>query len=345
MIDLIEKARKTHSLEKDEITALLCDSGSTADLLAAADEVRSLFVGPAVHLRALIEFSNYCRNNCCYCGIRRDNRQAQRYRLSVKDIIAHVDAAARAGYKTIVLQSGEDVYFTVDRLARIIRAIKERDMAVTLSIGEKTYEEYKAYKQAGADRYLLRIETTDKALYHRLDPGMSWDNRLRCLTDLKRLGYETGSGSMVGLPGQSIDSIADDILFFKQMDIDMAGIGPFIPHAQTPLADARGRELTLSLKTMALTRLLLPDINIPATTAMEALDPNGRIIALQSGANVVMPNITAEEYRKKYELYPGKAGEGRAFVSERGRIESKITVIGRTIGQEKGFRGEFLKGK
>lgn len=345
MLGLIEKAEKTHSLEKDELTALLRDEESTCDLLAAADRTRALFVGPAVQLRALIEFSNYCRNNCCYCGIRRDNKQARRYRLEPDEIIAHAGAAAKMGYKTVVMQSGEDVYFTVDRLTKIIRAVKEMDLAVTLSIGEKTYEEYKAYKDAGADRYLLRIETTDKDLYHRLDPGMSWDNRRRCLEDLKRLGYETGSGSMVGLPGQSVESIADDILFFKQIGVDMAGIGPFIPHAQTPLAHAEGRAFTLSLKTMALTRLLLPDINIPATTAMETLNPNGRIIALQSGANVVMPNVTTGEYRKMYELYPGKICVNDTPVHCRSCIEQKIISIGRTIGTKKGFRGEYLKEK
>ncbi|MBR1778741.1 MAG: [Alphaproteobacteria bacterium] len=340
---LIEKAEKTHSLGKDEIAALLHDEDSTQALLQAADRTRAAFVGQDVHLRALIEFSNYCRQNCCYCGIRRDNKQADRYRLKPQEIIMHAAAAAKMGYRTVVMQSGEDVYFTVDRLTEIIREIKKMDMAVTLSIGEKSYEEYQAYRNAGADRYLLRIETTDKELYHRLDPGMSWDNRCRCLMDLKSLGYELGSGSMVGLPGQSIESIADDILFFKKIGVDMAGIGPFIPHAQTPLADAEGRAFTLSLKTMAITRLLMPDINIPATTAMETLNPNGRIIALNSGANVVMPNVTQGEYRKMYELYPGKICVNDTPARCRTCIGAKILSIGRTIGSGKGFRGEFLK--
>jgi len=228
-------------------------------------------------------------------------------------------------------------------MTHIIREIKKLDMAITLSIGEKSYEEYKAYRDAGADRYLLRIETTDKDLYHRLDPDMSWENRRRCLRDLKALGYELGSGSMVGLPDQSIESIADDILFFKEIGVDMAGIGPFIPHEQTPLANAKGREFKLSLKTMAITRLLLPDINIPATTAMETLNPNGRLIALQSGANVVMPNVTQGEYRKKYELYPGKICVNDTPAKCRTCIEAKILSIGRTIGTSKGFRGEYLK--
>ena len=343
MRSLIEKAERTHSLEKEELVALLNDTETAQELFSAADRVRARFVGPEVHLRALIEFSNYCRQNCCYCGIRRDNRQAERYRLSAEEIIPHAIAASKMGFRTVVLQSGEDVSFTVDKMTHIIREIKKLDMAITLSIGEKSYEEYQAYRQAGADRYLLRIETTDKDLYHRLDPGMSWENRCRCLTDLKSLGYELGSGSMVGLPDQSIESIADDILFFKEIGVDMAGIGPFIPHAQTPLANAQGRAFTLSLKTMALTRLLLPDINIPATTAMEALDPQGRVIALQSGANVVMPNVTQGEYRKKYELYPGKVSVNLSPDQSRTTVEEKILSIGRTIGSGKGFRGEFLK--
>lgn len=344
MEKLIEKAEKTHSLTRDELTALLrCDDETARKLFAAADRVRAAFVGDDVQLRGLIEFSNHCRNNCLYCGIRRGNRQAKRYRLDPEIIIAHAAAAAKLGFKTVVMQSGEDVWFTTDRLTHIIRAIKDMDMAVTLSIGEKSYEEYKACRDAGADRYLLRIETTDKDLYHRLDPEMSWDNRRRCLVDLKRLGYELGSGSMVGLPDQSIESIADDILFFKEIGVDMAGIGPFIPHEQTPLANAKGREFVLSLKTMALTRLLLPDINIPATTAMETLNPNGRIIALQSGANVVMPNVTTGEYRKMYELYPGKICVNDTPVHCRTCIESKICAIGRSIGTGKGFRGEYLK--
>ncbi len=344
MLDLIKKAKETHCLSKEEIILLLKDETHTSDLFSAADEVRKEFIGSDVELRALIEFSNYCRNNCCYCGIRRDNRNAQRYRLSSQEIISHARMAFEAGYKTVVLQSGEDVYFTTERLEKIIQAIKETGMAVTLSIGEKTYEEYKAYRDAGADRYLLRIETTDRNLYHRLDPGMSWDNRANCLKIIKELGYELGSGSLVGLPGQSIESIAGDILFFKEIDADMIGIGPFIPHAQTPLANAEGKAFFLSLKMMALTRLLLPDINIPATTAMEVLHPNGRMLALNSGANVVMPNVTQEQYRRLYQLYPGKT-EVSAKDCPTDPIVDQILRSGRTISSTKGFRGEYIKGE
>ena len=233
------------------------------------------------------------------------------------------------------------MWFDVSRLTYIISALKKFDLAVTLSIGEKSREEYLAYRQAGAERYLLRIETTDRDLYHRLDPGMSWENRRRCLQDLKELGYEVGSGIMVGLPGQSLSSIADDILFFQEINLDMCGIGPFIPHPDTPLADCPGRAFDLSLKVMAITRLLLPDINIPATTAMETLNPEGRIIALQSGANVIMPNITSPECRRFYELYPDKAGTGEAAEDRRDSIAEKVRAIGRRIGC--GYGGHLRK--
>ncbi|HBO49960.1 MAG TPA: [FeFe] hydrogenase H-cluster radical SAM maturase HydE, partial [Alphaproteobacteria bacterium] len=194
-------------------------------------------------------------------------------------------------------------------------------------------EEYKAFKEAGADRYLMRIETTDKDLYHKLDPEMSWQHRYECLLMLKELGYELGSGSMVGLPGQSVESIADDLLFMQELEVDMAGIGPFIPHQHTPLKDAAGGTLDLALRTMALMRIMLPDINIPATTAMESLHPQGRIKALRGGANVVMPNITEGEYRKLYELYPGKICVDDTPAHCRSCISLKIMSIGRTIGQ------------
>lgn len=340
----IAKAIDEHLLKKDELVYLLQSEGSLEEeLLHAADMVREKHVGNEVHLRGLIEFSNICKNNCCYCGIRRDNKNAVRYRLQPDEIIALASQAKNYGFKTIVMQSGEDLFFTADKMQYIISAIKKLDLAVTLSIGEKTFEEYKAYREAGADRYLLRIETTDKNLYHRLDPGMNWNTRRQCLLDLQKLGYEVGSGSMVGLPGQSIESIADDILFFKEMNIDMAGIGPFIPHKDTPLANAEGRAFKLALKTMALTRLLLPDINIPATTAMETLHPQGRIIALQSGANVVMPNVTDTKYRKYYELYPGKICINHTLLHCRTCIGLKIEAIGRTVSSGYGFRGDYIR--
>lgn len=345
MQKLIEKAAQTHTLTRQEIKQLL-GVHSPQMLFAAADRIRKQFVGDGVYLRGLVEFSSFCKNDCMYCGLRRSNTQAQRYRLSPRQIVATAQQAVKLGYKTVVLQSGEDLAFDTDKMCQIIREIKKLDVAITLSIGEKTREEYRAYREAGADRYLLRIETTDKTLYEKLDPGMHFENRVRCLQDLKDLGYEVGSGSLVGLPGQTLESLAGDLLFFKNLPVDMAGIGPFIPHPHTPLKDeTTDGHFELSLKMMALMRLLLPDINIPATTAMETLHPQGRLLALQCGANVVMPNVTQTVYRKQYELYPGKICTGDDAAKCRGCIQAKIESIGRFVANGQGFHGDYLKNK
>lgn len=333
MQKILDRVVQTHVLSKEEIVKLLGEDKWEEALFAAADKVRHDYVGDEVHLRGLIEFSNICKNNCLYCGLRCDNQIVKRYRMSPDEIVSLATRAVKEyGFKTIVMQSGEDLWFTPERLQPIIAAIKKLDVAITLSIGEKSFAEYEAYKKAGADRYLIRIETTDKDLYHRLNPNMHWEERKRCLLDLGRLDYEVGSGIMVGLPGQSLESIAEDLLFFKELKIDMAGIGPFIPHPDTPLKDEKGKEFHLSLRTMALMRLLLPDINIPATTAMETLHPDGRIIALKCGANVIMPNVTEGEYRQLYQLYPGKAGVNETPLHSKTSIGAKIEAIGRKIG-------------
>lgn len=337
-IELIKKAESEHSLTKAEIIKLLQDDSNLEVLTQAADRVRKKYVGDDVHLRGLIEFSNFCKQNCMYCGLRRDNKQIERYRLTQEQIVEFARHASELGYKTVVMQSGEDAYFTAERMSKIISEIKKFDLAITLSIGEKTFDEYKAYKDAGADRFLIRIETTDKNLYHKYDPDMDWENRLKCLEDLKTLGYEVGSGCLVGLPEQTLESLADDILFFKKINADMIGIGPFIPNENTPLSGAKGGKFELALKVMALVRLLLPDINIPATTAMETLNPQGRLIALQSGANVVMPNVTQGEARKLYEIYPGKICVNDTPDKCRGCISGKISSIGRKVSEGYGFR-------
>lgn len=341
---LIKKAEQTHELTKEEIVSLL-SCKEPEKIFEAADRVRKKYVGDEVHLRGLIEFSNICKQNCLYCGLRKDNDKIKRYRLTEEEIIDFARKASEYGYKTVVLQSGEDAYFTADKLSKIIKEIKKFDLAITLSIGEKTFEEYKAYKEAGADRFLIRIETTDKNLYTKLDPNMNWENRLECIKHLRELGYEVGSGCLVGLPEQTLESLADDILFFKEIGADMIGIGPFIPNENTPLKDAKGGEFELALKVMAITRLLLPDINIPATTAMETLNPQGRLIALQSGANVVMPNVTEGEYRKLYEIYPGKICVNDTPTKCRGCITGKIQSIGRTVSNDYGFRKKTLPPK
>lgn len=321
-------------LSKSEIIEIL--KSSDTSILKKADDVRKKYVGEGIHLRGLIEFSNVCKRNCLYCGLQCSNRNVERYRLSKSEILDIAQKGVEEGFKTIVLQSGEDDFFSVGMLCEIISEIKNLNVALTLSIGEKSFEEYKAYKDAGADRYLLRIETTDENLYTKMHPNADFQNRKRCLYNLKELGYETGTGCLVGLPGQSIESLADDILFFKELDADMVGIGPFIPHCQTPLKNEQAGDLDLAVKVMAITRVMLPDINIPATTAMESLRADGRLLALQSGANVVMPNLTDDFHKKMYEIYPNKVS------STRKELEGKLLNIGRYVIDENfGFRNKF----
>ncbi|MDR1195322.1 MAG: [FeFe] hydrogenase H-cluster radical SAM maturase HydE [Endomicrobium sp.] len=345
--EIINKSAQSHTLSEDEIAELL-KAGDASLLFKTSDAVRKKYLGEEVHLRALIEFSNYCKQNCVYCGLRRDNARLNRYRIEPEDIIRLAKKAKGYGYKTVVLQSGEDPYYTTEKMVKIISEIKKLDIALTLSIGEKTYGQYKAFRDAGADRYLLRIETTDEELYAKYDPGMSLENRKKCLENIKSLGYETGSGILVGLPGQTVESIAKDILYLKFIPVDMAGIGPFIYNPDTPIYEISGEEskdeqlnkknnFELSLRVMAILRLLMPDINIPATTAMETINCNGRITALQSGANVVMPNATEGDYRKFYEIYPGKICVSESPAHCRLCITNKINSIGRSVCKHKGF--------
>lgn len=319
------------NLSKKEIIDIL--KSDDAEILKEANKIRRQYVGDGVHLRGLIEFSNICKRNCLYCGLQSQNKFVKRYRLSKSEILDIAKKGVDDGFKTIVLQSGEDDFYTTGMLCSIISDIKELGAAVTLSIGEKTFEEYKSYKDAGADRFLLRIETTDENLYRKMHPYADFQNRKRCLFDFKKLGYETGTGCLVGLPGQTLDSLADDILFFKELDADMIGIGPFIPHPQTPLKNEQPGNLDLAVKVMAVTRILLKDINIPATTAMESLRKDGRLLALQSGANVVMPNLTDEYHKKMYEIYPNKVSVTRL------ELQENLAKIGRYIVTDNcGFR-------
>lgn len=319
------------NLSKKEIVDIL--KSPDTDIFKVADEVRKKYVGDGVHLRGLIEFSNICKCNCLYCGLQSSNKHVNRYRLSKDEILDIAKKGVDEGFKTIVLQSGEDDYFNTKLMCEIISEIKNLGVALTLSIGEKSFEDYKAFKAAGADRYLLRIETTDKNLYKKMHPYADFDNRMRCLYDLKNLGYETGTGCLVGLPEQTIESLADDILFFKELNADMIGIGPFIPHPDTPLKDANAGSLDLAIKVMAITRILLKDINIPATTAMESLRADGRLLALQSGANVVMPNLTDDYHKKMYEIYPNKVSATRQD------LDLKLKTINRYIEMDSyGYR-------
>ena len=327
-----------NDFSKNEVIEILKDNSQNDWLFSLADKIRKENVGDEVHLRGLIEFSNICKRTCKYCGLRCENKEIDRYRIEPDDIIFYAQKAVDMGYKTIVLQSGEDEYYSREILCKIIKGIKTLDVALTLGIGERSFDDYKAFKDCGADRYLIRIETTDKELYKKMHPHMSFENRVRCLKDLGKLGYEVGTGCLVGLPGQTIESLANDILFFKEINADMVGIGPFIAHPHTPLKDCLNGDFTLALKVMALTRILLKNINIPATTAMETLNQNGRIIALQSGANVVMPNVTTTEYRAKYEIYPNKICINENPSQCFNCVSGKIRSIGRSVSTGYGFR-------
>jgi biotin synthase len=306
-------------------------------LFAAADRVRRERVGDEVHLRALVEFSNHCWRNCAYCGLRRDHRELSRYRMSPDEIVETAQTAAELGYGTLVLQSGEDLYYTADVLGEIVRTIKGRhEVAITLSVGERSEAEYRRLKRAGADRFLLRIETSSPELYRELHPDLDWQARRECLRALRRLGYQVGSGVMLGLPGQSLEMLGDDLLFLQSLDLDMIGVGPFLPHPATPLAGEEGGMLEVSLRFVACLRLLCPEALIPATTALGALHPEGRQRALQVGANVLMPNCTPTEYREQYQLYPGKICTGEAAAECRRCVEAMIAGLGRRVAQGPG---------
>jgi biotin synthase len=276
-------------------------------LYKKAFETMLTFTSGKIHLRAIIEFSNYCRKNCRYCGIRRGNKDQKRYRMSSEEIISVSIEAYKQGFRTVVLQSGEDLYFTKDKIGDIIKRIKEKvDIAVTLSVGERDYETYRYWKMCGADRYLMRIETTNKDLFKKLHPDDDYEYRIRCLKWIKEFGYELGTGIMLGLPKQTLEDLANDILLFKKFDADMIGCGPFLPHNGTPLFSEKMSDVNLTLKFLAVLRLVMKDINIPATTALGTIDPYGREMGLKAGCNVLMPNFTPVAYRKHYLLYNNK---------------------------------------
>ena len=294
-------------MNKNELIQALSPGSDTAALFALADETRRKYAGDGVHLRGLIEFSNYCSRNCLYCGIRAGNPKARRYSLTASQILDCARTAVALDYKTIVMQSGEDPLWSPAELVKIVEEIKnETGLAITLSVGEYSKEEYKTLRKAGADRFLLRFETSDRKLFAALKPDSDYDHRFGCLAWLKEAGFQVGSGVMAGLPGQTLESLADDILLFKKMDLDMIGIGPFIANPDTPLAGSAGGTLDLALRMVALTRIVTKNTHIPATTAMGSIDPQGRQKALRCGANVLMPNISPVEHRADYSLYPGK---------------------------------------
>lgn len=318
----------------DDLEAFLTTADPTAEaaLFLAADEVRRHNVGDDVHLRALIEFSNYCRSTCHYCGLQAANTKLARYRLEPDEIVATAHEAVQLGYKTVVLQSGEDLWFSRDVLTDIVRRIKsECDVALTLCVGERPREDYVAWKEAGADRYLLRIETSNRELYTQLHPGMNFERRVQCLQTVRELGFQVGSGVLIGLPGQTLHMLAEDVLFLRDLQADMVGMGPFIPHEQTPLAAVPQGSVDLVLRMIALVRLALPQSHLVATTALGTLDPVGRERGLQAGANVMMPNVTPQRCRAMYEIYPNKICLEEDAAHCRGCIEGRIKSIGRHL--------------
>ncbi|MFP4698012.1 MAG: [FeFe] hydrogenase H-cluster radical SAM maturase HydE [Eubacteriales bacterium] len=291
-----------------------------------------------VYMRGLVEFTNYCKNNCIYCGIRHSNKNCDRYRLTKDDILSCCKEGYRLGYRTFVLQGGEDPYYADEKILSIIRLIKSNfpDCALTLSIGEKSYETYKQFYNAGVDRYLLRHETYSKPLYERLHPNMSFENRIRCLKDLKKIGFQVGAGFMVGLPSQTNEDFVKDLIFLKELQPHMVGIGPFIPQKDTPLANEGKGTLEKTCILLSLIRLLLPKVLLPATTALGSINPKGRELGLKSGANVVMPNLSPTAVRDKYALYDGKICTGDEAAHCRQCIERRIESAGFKVDMSRG---------
>lgn len=334
---LLEKARNTSDLSHKELVRLLSLSDDELPaLMAAADEVRQKTVGNQVHLRGIIEFSNFCKQHCCYCGLRADNGAIGRYRLTPEQVLENAALAAQAGYRTLVLQSGEDPFIPVETIADLTREIKKLGMAITLSCGERSYAVYQLWREAGADRYLIKQETADPALYRCIRPGHTLQERLQCQHWLKELGYQVGSGCMIGLPGQTVEILARDLELMKEMQIDMSGMGPFIPHGQTPLKNSVSGSASMTLKMLATARLYMPWLLLPATTSLATLHPQGRELALRAGANVIMPNVSPEEFRSLYQIYPGKLNTTDSILEYRKKITELIKAEERSVATDFG---------
>lgn len=312
--NLIDKLYENGTLLFDEYKILIENRALCADyLFEKARKARDEIYGKKIYIRGLIEFTNYCKNNCLYCGIRSSNKNAVRYRLTAQDILECCKQGYSLGFRTFVLQGGEDAFFTDDYLCEIISDIKKNypDCAVTLSLGERSFESYKRLKDAGADRYLLRHETADKLHYGKLHPpNMSFDNRQKCLENLKSLGYQVGAGFMVGSPFQTVDNLANELIYLKKLSPHMVGIGPFIPHKDTPFCENSAGTAELTLFMLALIRLTLKNVLLPATTALGTIDDFGREKGINAGANVLMPNLSPISVRKKYMLYDNKICTG-----------------------------------
>ena len=343
---LADKFIQNHCLTKEQYIELLKDWENPElkeRLRTEAESLRKKYYGDKIFVRGLIEFTNYCKNNCYYCGIRRDNRNVSRYRLTKEEILECCDYGYGLGFRTFVLQGGEDPYFTDERMIDIISSIKENhpDCALTLSIGEKSYESYKVYREAGADRYLLRHETACESHYNTLHPDeMKLSVRMNCLKDLKSLGFQTGAGFMVGSPNQTLETIADDLVFLQELQPEMVGIGPFIPHHDTCFAKEPAGSVDFSLFLLSVIRIMLPGVLLPATTALGTMDENGREKGIRHGANVIMPNLSPLKNRKQYELYDNKICTGEEAAEGLKDLEKRVESVDCRISYE---RGDFVK--
>ena len=341
MLELVGKLYETHDLTDEELISLInSDDSEVSELLRQrADETRQKYYGKKVFLRGLIEISSFCKNNCFYCGIRRDNKSAQRYRLSREEILSCCENGYELGFRTFVMQGGEDAFYDDRFMCDIISEIKNRypDCAVTLSLGERSAQSYKRMKEAGADRYLLRHETADVELYKKLHPNnMSLENRKKCLFKLKKLGYQVGAGFMVGAPFQTVENLVSDLRFMQDLQPQMIGIGPFIPHHDTPFADEKQGSLELTLRLLGIIRLMFPKVLLPATTALGTISPTGREMGLKTGCNVIMPNLSPVKVRKKYDLYDNKICTGEEAAECKGCLQRRVQSAGYEIVSERG---------
>ncbi len=345
LFSLIDRLEDKHSLSLAEYQALIENQSDTLSAYATQKAVaaRKTVYGNDVYIRGLIEISNICKNDCLYCGIRNGNHACERYRLTKEQILSCCDAGYALGFRTFVMQGGEDGYFTDDRICDIVKSIKQKypDCAVTLSLGERSRESYQALFDAGADRYLLRHETADKAHYEKLHPNsLSFAHRIQCLRDLKQIGYQVGCGFMVGSPYQTADCLAKDLKFIEEFSPEMCGIGPFIPHKDTVFRDKAAGTLEQTLFLLSLIRLIHPHILLPATTALGTIHPAGREKGILAGANVVMPNLSPQDVRNKYMLYDNKLSSGSEAAEAKEELSRRMASIGYRVVTA---RGDFVK--
>lgn len=341
IIELIDKLEKEHVLSKEEFVFLIGNRTSEAAeyLFEKARAIRHKYYGNKVYIRGLIEFTNYCKNNCLYCGIRRSNKNVQRYRLTKEQILSCCEQGYALGFRTFVMQGGEDPFYTDDMMTDIIGSIREKypDCAITLSIGERARESYERFFRAGANRFLLRHETADGEHYSKLHPPeLTAENRQRCLSELKDIGFQTGSGFMVGSPFQTTENLAEDLLFLHKLQPQMVGIGPFIPHHDTPFRDETAGTAELTLFMLGIVRLMLPSVLLPSTTALGTIADDGREKGILAGANVVMPNLSPSDVREKYLLYDNKICTGDEAAESLASLKKRMETIGYEITVERG---------